>query len=223
MIETWRRSFHTGSGGETDPRVPFGFVQLAPNLPQEIRGYPDIRWHQTADLGYAPNAIMRNTFMAVAMDLVDNTSPWGAGHPRHKEPVGLRLALGGLALAYGVANITYQGPVPTDFIYDPKSPSLTIIFDRKKSELVVKRKTGFELCCTPNTSVHCNMSDANNWYPAKYTHTDAHSITLTGDLKKCVITAVRYVWRSTPCDYKMCDIYSKINDLPASPFYRRLY
>ena len=40
-------------------------------------GFPDIRWHQTADYGYVPNHRLRNVFMAVAMDLPDFTSPYG--------------------------------------------------------------------------------------------------------------------------------------------------
>lgn len=36
--------------------------------------FPNIRWHQTADFGFAPNLRMQKTFMAVAMDLPDETS-----------------------------------------------------------------------------------------------------------------------------------------------------
>lgn len=36
--------------------------------------FPNIRWHQTADFGFAPNRRMQKTFMAVAMDLPDETS-----------------------------------------------------------------------------------------------------------------------------------------------------
>lgn len=36
-----------------------------------------LRWHQTADLGVVPNARMPGTFMAVAMDLCDERSPYG--------------------------------------------------------------------------------------------------------------------------------------------------
>lgn len=39
--------------------------------------FPNIRWHQTADMGYVPNPLMPRTFMAVAMDLPDETSPFG--------------------------------------------------------------------------------------------------------------------------------------------------
>jgi sialate O-acetylesterase len=43
----------------------------------KVVGFPDIRWHQTADYGYVPNNRMTNVFMAVAMDLPDFTSPYG--------------------------------------------------------------------------------------------------------------------------------------------------
>lgn len=39
--------------------------------------FPNIRWHQTADYGYVPNARMPKTFMAVTLDLPDKTSPYG--------------------------------------------------------------------------------------------------------------------------------------------------
>jgi len=52
---------------------------LAGNNPsyQTTVGFPDIRWHQSADYGYVPNHRMKNVFMAVAMDLPDFLSPMG--------------------------------------------------------------------------------------------------------------------------------------------------
>lgn len=38
--------------------------------------FPNIRWHQTADHGYVPNSRMLKTFMAVTLDLPDETSPY---------------------------------------------------------------------------------------------------------------------------------------------------
>ncbi|XP_078282673.1 sialate O-acetylesterase isoform X2 [Rhinoraja longicauda] len=78
MIEDWRQVFHQGSGGSTEINFPFGFVQLSADhhiIPAD--SFPWIRWHQTADFGYAPNPKMRRTFMAVAMDLGDANSPFG--------------------------------------------------------------------------------------------------------------------------------------------------
>ena len=55
-------------------------IQLAANRVNDslTTGTTDIRWHQTADVGFVPNYRMKNTFMAVAMDLPDNNSPYGA-------------------------------------------------------------------------------------------------------------------------------------------------
>ena len=39
--------------------------------------FPNIRWHQTADVGFVPNSRMHRTFMAVALDLPDEKSPYG--------------------------------------------------------------------------------------------------------------------------------------------------
>ena len=70
MIGSWRGHFR-------QPDLPFGFVQLADNKGEDI-GTPIVRWHQTVDVGYVPNQILHNVFMAVAMDLPDNDSPTGA-------------------------------------------------------------------------------------------------------------------------------------------------
>lgn len=43
-----------------------------------IGDFPDLRWAQTVNLGFAPNSVLKNVFMAVAMDLPDYNSPWGA-------------------------------------------------------------------------------------------------------------------------------------------------
>lgn len=102
MIDDWRMAFHQGSGGQTEDHFPFGFVQVSgtgllstspffstrfPTKPAHLQlctfikdskdlGYPEIRWHQTANFGFAPNQRMRKTFMAVALDLPDESLPY---------------------------------------------------------------------------------------------------------------------------------------------------
>ena len=58
---------------------------------------------------------MPNTFMAVAMDLGDFKSPFGAIHPRDKQDVGSRLVLGALNVAYG-QHVNPQGPYPVSAV-----------------------------------------------------------------------------------------------------------
>ena len=66
MIAAWRREWHAGTGGQTDPTFPFGFVQLStwgnPNMPfgskGNEQGVPIVRFGQTANFGYVPNPKM---------------------------------------------------------------------------------------------------------------------------------------------------------------------
>ncbi len=54
------------------------YLQLSTDKKDAIDdGFPSIRWHQTADFGFVPNPRMQKTFMAVALDLPDETSPYG--------------------------------------------------------------------------------------------------------------------------------------------------
>ncbi len=87
--------------------------QLAPNGNNNVSdtGFPDIRWAQTANIGYVPNDRLQNVFMAVAIDLGDPTSPYGSVHPRDKQDVGSRLFRAGLAVVYGDSTVKYKGPI----------------------------------------------------------------------------------------------------------------
>ena len=52
--------------------------QLAGNVNSSVVGnFPGERWAQTANYGYSPNTDLPATFMAVAMDLPDFSSPYG--------------------------------------------------------------------------------------------------------------------------------------------------
>lgn len=57
------------------PHVPFQLATYKENSTDA--SFPEIRWHQTADVGFVPNYRMKKTFMAVALDLPDKTSPYG--------------------------------------------------------------------------------------------------------------------------------------------------
>ncbi len=91
MIQYWRQVWYTRTGGITDPNFPFGFVQvyllirifsrkinyflqLSTNdkSGNYIGGFPWLRWYQTFNVGYVPNDVVPNVFMAAAMDLRDD-------------------------------------------------------------------------------------------------------------------------------------------------------
>ena len=68
-----------------------------------------IRWAQTANYGYVPNKRMTDVFMAVAIDLGDPDSPFGSVHPRDKQDVGTRLAIGARKVVYNDTSAYYLG------------------------------------------------------------------------------------------------------------------
>ena len=69
--------------GDTNPKFPFGFVQLAAFVNQRDHyTWPKLRYHQTSDYSYVPNDAMENTFMAVSMDT--NDPQFDSLHPPHK-------------------------------------------------------------------------------------------------------------------------------------------
>ncbi|NXJ58064.1 SIAE acetylesterase, partial [Spizaetus tyrannus] len=49
LIADWRQAFHAGSAGQTEPLLPFGFVQLSTYRRQSPDdSFTRLRWHQTA-------------------------------------------------------------------------------------------------------------------------------------------------------------------------------
>ncbi|CAH1799415.1 unnamed protein product, partial [Owenia fusiformis] len=149
MIDDWRGWFYAGTHRITDPLFPFGFVQLGPSRPWSVGnfsvGFPDIRWHQTADYGYVPNPRLKNIFMGEAMDLRDDNAPSGPIHPRDKEDVGLRLSLSGRAVAYGEQGLKFQGPMVTHITEYIAEKTMVLSFDNGKHPITVRSVDGFEV------------------------------------------------------------------------------
>ncbi|NXR13762.1 SIAE acetylesterase, partial [Semnornis frantzii] len=216
LIADWRRTAHAASAGQSQPLLPFGFVQLSTYRRQSPDdSFARLRWHQTADLGVVPNARMPNTFMAVAMDLGDEHSPYGrrvraAGpgarsiHPRDKQTVALRLQLGARAVAYGERSLVFQGPYPVRAILEVTRGLLNVTYSQ---ELVWRRRdaAGFEVCC----------SSQRGWVPAPVVAVASRTVTLAG----CgpLVLGLRYAWAEWPCEYQACALYNS-QGLPAPPF-----
>ncbi|RUS78410.1 hypothetical protein EGW08_013824 [Elysia chlorotica] len=212
MIDDWRSKFHSVSKGQTNDTFPFGFVQLATNSPDPSKsfGFPDIRWHQTADYGYVPNERMQNVFMAVAMDLPGFTSKFGSIHPQDKTDVGYRLSLSGLKYAYGREEVC-QGPFPSKIITAGKLINIT--YGNVKT-VEVRDWSGFELLCAGSKA-----SD-EVWLPTRLisNYTNTVSLYLSVCLQNQKVMGVRYAWRESPCSFKKCAIYETVNGLPGPPF-----
>ena len=47
-------------------------LSTSTNNTDYVGGFPWLRWHQTFDVGYVPNQVVPNVFMAVALDLRDD-------------------------------------------------------------------------------------------------------------------------------------------------------
>jgi sialate O-acetylesterase len=90
LIYSWRKAWGEG-------RFPFLFVQIAPQreMTPEIREAQLLTWQKVP-----------RTAMAVITDVGEENNI----HPTRKEPVGSRLALAALAIAYG-EKVEYSGPV----------------------------------------------------------------------------------------------------------------
>ncbi len=118
LIKSWRDAW-----GEGD--FPFLYVQLAPWISTE-RDWAELREAQLFALKASPR-----TAMAVITDYGD----CGDVHPRHKEPVGARLALAARKIAYG-QDLVYSGPIYKSMkIHDD---AMTLSFDHIGSGLTAK-------------------------------------------------------------------------------------
>ncbi|XP_054568751.1 sialate O-acetylesterase isoform X4 [Eptesicus fuscus] len=211
LIEDWRQTFHLGSQGQTERFLPFGFVQLSAVLSDEESDdrFSQIRWHQTADLGYVPNLRMPNTFMAVAMDLGDRNSPFGSIHPRDKQTVAYRLHLGARAVAYGEKTLTFQGPLPEKIERLADKGLLSLTYSQ---QIEVQRQDDkiFEISC-------CGDHQCK-WLPAPMNTFSTQTLALNISSCPGAVTALRYAWASWPCEYKQCPLYHPNSTLPAPPF-----
>jgi sialate O-acetylesterase len=184
MIEDWREQFGQGD-------FPFLYVQLAAY--KFGKNFPAIRQVQTDVLERLPNL-----GMAVALDVGDAKDI----HPNRKEPVGRRLALWALHVAYG-QNVVCSGPL-FEF-YERRKGSLTVHFQHAGGGLSTcdgLDPTGFEVADKDGT-----------FHPA--------TAKITGDIvtvfseKVPDPVQVRYGWAGFP--NPPLNLYNR-EGLPASPF-----
>ncbi|NXB94169.1 SIAE acetylesterase, partial [Vidua chalybeata] len=235
LIVDWRWAFHTGSAGQTEPLLPFGFVQLSTYRHQSADdSFARLRWHQTADLGVVPNARMPGTFMAVAMDLGDEYSPYGSIHPRDKQNVAHRLLLGAMAVAYGEKGLVFQGPYPTRAILEVTRGLLNVTYSQ---ELICRQRDAqaFEVrsgISSPKSCERegntdggfsspqvCCSSQASpcQWLLAPVVAVGSHTVTLALSGCRTLVLGLRYAWAEWPCEYQACPLYNS-QGLPAPPF-----
>ena len=142
LINDWRMVFSENSN--TDAMASFGFVQLSTiQFGNAGLGFPILRNHQTADVGYVPNHQMENVFMAVAIDTYDEEN---GIHPRYKSIVGERLAVTGMRVAYQNKSFPFYGPHLSSVNFD-KTVGFTLSFDELISYSSEAEISGFYYCC----------------------------------------------------------------------------
>ena len=182
------------------------------NSTAERFGFPEVRWAQTCNYGYVPNKVLRNVFMAVAIDLGDPQSPYGSIHPRYKEEVGARLARGAAVIGFGNESVYFTGPLPTKayIIKGDTTMKARIRYTNISTALEIRSPYGFEVACT--------AGDTDTWLEGVVSSSTTTAVAVSFPLcpKGSTVKMVRYAWRQQPCSYKKCSVYS--GGLPSPPY-----
>lgn len=199
------------------PDAAFGLVSLSSHDSEGAADMASFRWAQQASYGTVPNPLMPNTFLAHAFDLQDPwngntgacltnpqalpgfdcTTPWYMGpsiHPRLKQPVGARLALGALQTAYGIGSGVRGGSLKG---CAAGAGEVTLKFDVGSRQLNVRSYNASrpELSAV---SVRVNTTQGLSWMPVPIRVGDAGSVVadLSGLAPDAAgtVSAVRYAW-----------------------------
>lgn len=196
-----------------------------------------VRWGQTANVGTVPNLKMPETFMAVAVDLGDPTSPFGDIHPRYKKEMGQRLALSGRAVAYKdpkVPLVATTGPIAKkSTVVAPPPTSATplatmaaapaevaITFGNTgEKPLKIKHGVGFEVSAEACDLSFPNKVAQGTWFDAPVAvgrvgggNIENNAVIIsTAALGTAVAKCVRYNWYNAACmpalGPELCAIY----------------
>ncbi|MBC8053918.1 MAG: sialate O-acetylesterase [Sphingobacteriaceae bacterium] len=191
LIADWRKQWGQGN-------FPFLYVQLANH---EALITEPVKDNSMVTVRHAQlqNLTIPNTAMVVAIDNADPDKP-GNIHPKNKQEIGRRLALAGLAVAYGNKG-TYSGPIYSKMTTEGNK--IRIHFKHTEGGLVAKdgQLKGFAIAGPDKKFV---------WADAKI---DGNTVVVSSpDISQPV--AVRYGWAKNP----IISLYSKAENLPASPF-----
>jgi sialate O-acetylesterase len=187
MIDGWRKAWNS-------PDMPFLLVQLAPH--HAIAKEPvESDWAELREAQLMATTKLKNVGMAVITDVGDEKDI----HPKKKEPVGGRLALAALGIAYG-DKFVYSGPT-----YD------AVKFDGNKAILSFKNVgKGLEAKDGALSGFTIAGEDKKFYNAAAEIHGD--TVVVTCDKVEKPV-AVRFGW----ADFPVVNLWNK-DELPASPF-----
>jgi sialate O-acetylesterase len=192
LITDWRRQWKQGD-------FPFIYVQLANHeklVTEPVKEDPMVSVRDAQ----RKNLSVPNTAMVVAIDNADPNDPANI-HPKNKQEIGRRLSLAALNLAYGQKNVVYSGP-----LYDKmkvEGSKIRLYFKHTDAGLVAKsgKLQGFAIAGEDKKFVYADAQIEGNTIVVSST-----------EVLKPV--AVRYAWAKNP----LISLYSRIENLPASPF-----
>ncbi len=187
MIRNWRTVMGQGD-------FPFLFVQLAAFGPNSDKlgesDWAELREAQTMTLEASTK-----TGMALAID----HGTYDDIHPRAKQPVGARLALSALAVAYG-RKIVHSGPMYSAMKIDGEKISLSFNSTGSGLEARGGELKGFLI-----------SGEDRKWRAAQARIEGNRVVVWSSEVARPV--AVRYAWAK----YPECNLYNK-EGLPAVPF-----
>jgi sialate O-acetylesterase len=183
MIKDWRQ--HWGQGD-----FPFLFVQLAPFEAGNQPTWPELREAQFLTLA------LPRTGMAVITDVGEPKDI----HPKKKDPVGERLALAALAIAYGQP-VEYTGPVYESMTTQGNRVVLKFAHASGGLEAKGGKLTGFTVAGDDQKFVEAQ---------AEITGPDTVTVSASGVDRPA---AVRFGWSN----YPHVNLWNKAG-LPATPF-----
>jgi sialate O-acetylesterase len=188
LIRDWRARFGVGD-------FPFLIVQLANFMAVDAEPKNDA-WPLLREAQWLTTQAVPKAALALAIDIGDAADI----HPRNKQDVGRRLALGALALSYD-RKVEYSGPVYRDLAIE--GGKVRVRFDHLGGGLVAKgdsKVTGFAIAGADGRFV---------WADATI---DGETVVV----KAAAVAepkAVRYAWANNP----VCNLYNQAG-LPALPF-----
>ena len=187
MVRNWREDWGQGD-------FPFLFVQLAPWM-EIVKEPQESAWAELREAQLLTSLHVPHTAMAVITDVGDEKDI----HPRQKEPVGARLALAALAIAYD-RPVAYSGPVYESMKVEGDKAVLT--FKHVGGGLVAKGGplTGFAVAGEDRKFVSAQAEIRGNEV-------------IASSPKVSRPVAVRYGW----ANYPLGNLWNK-DGLPASPF-----
>ena len=186
MIADWRAKFKN--------ELPFFLVQLAPFWDGDSNG---VRYAELRDSQLYTTKKLPKVGIAVITDVGDEKDI----HPKPKQPVGERLAISALGIAYGKKNVV-GGPLYKDMTADGNKAVLT--FDQVGGGLVAKgdELAGFTVAGSDNV-----------FHPAK-AEIKGETVVVSSEKVEKVVS-VRYGWVNFA--KPTLNFFNK-DGLPASPF-----